>query len=220
MRKFVLTVLLSLIAVTVSAQKNRVKEYDYYPKSEFYAQYGTPSIIQLTTVLNSEYKSPSVGIDSESRNHKFSGIVALGYNFSISPKLSLGIDGNYGYGSADFYIDDLAEIPLPEPFFVCRSAISSYTVHLNGAYTYWRQGAMECSGGLYLGVCIMDEQLQNINERDLNRYGLTMPKESDKVRFSYHITAVKFRYGDMIGGFAELGFGYRGLLNVGLSIKI
>lgn len=221
MRKIILTFVLLSVAVTMAfAQKNRVKEYNYFPRSEFYIQYGTPSIIEFTTVLNSEYKSPSAGIDSESRNHKFSGIVALGYNFSITPKLSLGIDGNFGYGMADIYINDMAEKKLPSPVFVCQSSISSYSVHLSGAYTYWRQGVMECSGGLYLGVCFMDESLLNMNEADLIRYGLMPPQETDKVRFSYHITAVKFRYGDTVGGFAELGFGYRGLVNVGLSIKI
>ena len=52
---------------------------------------------------------------------------------------------------------------------------------------------------------------------DVARSGI---EPNDRLHFSYHITAIKFRYGDMLGGFAELGFGYRGLVNLGLSIKI
>lgn len=217
----VLTVVLSMVTVSAYAQKNRVKAYDYFPRNEIYVQYGTPSIIELTTILTSEYTSPSVGIvDADSRNHKFSGIVALGYDFSITPKLTVGIDGGFGYGSADFYIDAIEQEQLNSSLFVCRSAINSYTAHLSGSFIYWSEGAMECSGGLYLGICYMDETLQDLNKAGLERYGLPSPKENDRFKFSYHITAVKFRYGETIGGFAELGFGYRGLVNVGLSIKI
>ena len=71
---------------------------------------------------------------------------------------------------------------------------------------------MECSGALYLGASWQDESMV-----DVARSGI---EPNDRLHFSYHITAIKFRYGDMLGGFAELGFGYRGLVNLGLSIKI
>lgn len=204
--------LLSLISMTGYAQKNRVRDIEYFPRSEIYLQYGTPSVVELTTILNSEYRSE--GYDGDSRNHKFSGIAAIGYSFFVHPRVSVGIDFGYGYGSADMYITDSERMPLEEPVFVCRSTINSYTAHLSASYIYWQQGPMECSGALYVGVDWMDESIVQGNE------AYFIPEANDRLRFSYHITAVKFRYGETFGGFAELGFGYRGLLNVGLSIKI
>lgn len=201
-----------LLTVTASyAQKNRVRDVDYFPRSEIYLQYGTPSLMELTTILSPNFHDEVT--NGETRNHKFSGIAAIGYNFFIHPRVSIGLDFGYGYGSSDIYISDVDEFgPAGEPEFICRAVVMNYSCHLSGAFTYWQQGPMECSGALYLGVNYMDESVRNAVSDEL--------EPNDHLNFSFHITAVKFRYGDMVGGFAELGFGYRGLLNVGLSIKI
>lgn len=215
MKTFRLTAAAVLLVVSTAvsnAQMGRVRDSEYFPRNEVYVQYGTPSIIELTTILNSEYRSE--GYDGDSRNHKFSGIAAVGYSFFVHPRVSVGLDFGYGYGSADMYITDSDAAPVTSPIFVCRSAINSYSAHVSASYTYWQQGPMECSGALYLGVSYQDESIERGNE------DYFIPEANDRLRFSYHITAIKFRYGETFGGFAELGFGYRGLLNVGLSIKI
>ena len=201
-----------LLTVTASyAQKNRVRDVDYFPRSEIYLQYGTPSLMELTTILSPNFHDEVTS--GETRNHKFSGIAAIGYNFFVHPRVSIGLDFGYGYGSSDMYISDVDEFgPAGEPEFICRAVVMNYSCHLSGAFTYWQQGPMECSGALYLGVNYMDESVRDAVSDEL--------EPNDHLNFSFHITAVKFRYGDMVGGFAELGFGYRGLLNVGLSIKI
>ena len=201
-----------LLTVTASyAQKNRVRDVDYFPRSEIYLQYGTPSLMELSTILSPNFHDEVT--NGETRNHKFSGIAAIGYNFFIHPRVSIGLDFGYGYGSSDMYISDVDEFgPAGEPEFICRAVVMNYSCHLSGAFTYWQQGPMECSGALYLGVNYMDESVRDAVSDEL--------EPNDHLNFSFHITAVKFRYGDMVGGFAELGFGYRGLLNVGLSIKI
>lgn len=204
--------LLLLFNLSSMAQINRVRDFEYFPRNEVYVQYGTPSVVELSTILSSEYQSK--GYKGDSRNHKFSGIVAFGYNFYVLPMLSFGIDADFGYGSADMYITDSDMHPIQDPIFVCRTTVKSYSAHLSASYTYWQQGPMECSGALYLGVTYKDESVVNGNT------DYFVPEPVDRLHFSYHITAVKFRYGETFGGFAELGFGYRGLVNVGLSIKM
>lgn len=202
---------LLLMSSAAFAQKNRVRDVDYFPRSEIYLQYGTPSLMELTTILSPNFHDEVT--NGETRNHKFSGIAAIGYNFFIHPRVSIGLDFGYGYGSSDMYISDVDEFgPAGDPQYMCRAVVMNYSCHLSGAFTYWQQGPMECSGALYLGVNYMDESVRNAVSDEL--------EPNDHLNFSFHITAVKFRYGDMVGGFAELGFGYRGLLNVGLSIKI
>lgn len=202
---------LLLISSAAFAQKNMVRDVDYFPRSEIYLQYGTPSLMELTTILSPNFHDEVT--NGETRNHKFSGIAAIGYNFFVHPRVSIGLDFGYGYGSSDMYISDVDEFGPPgEPEFMCKAVVMNYSCHLSGAFTYWQQGPMECSGALYLGVNYMDESIRNAVSDEL--------EPNDHLNFSFHITAVKFRYGDMVGGFAELGFGYRGLVNVGLSIKI
>lgn len=202
---------LLLMSSAAFAQKNRVRDVDYFPRSEIYLQYGTPSLMELTTILSPNFHDEVT--NGETRNHKFSGIAAIGYNFFIHPRVSIGLDFGYGYGSSDMYISDVDEFgPAGDPQYMCKAVVMNYSCHLSGAFTYWQQGPMECSGALYLGVNYMDESVRNAVSDEL--------EPNDHLNFSFHITAVKFRYGDMVGGFAELGFGYRGLVNVGLSIKI
>lgn len=211
--KHILTAAAALLLMSSAAfaQKNMVRDVDYFPRSEIYLQYGTPSLMELTTILSPNFHDEVT--NGETRNHKFSGIAAIGYNFFVHPRVSIGLDFGYGYGSSDMYISDVDEFgPAGEPEFMCKAVVMNYSCHLSGAFTYWQQGPMECSGALYLGVNYMDESVRNAVSDEL--------EPNDHLNFSFHITAVKFRYGDMVGGFAELGFGYRGLLNVGLSIKI
>lgn len=202
----------TLIQAVSFAQKNRVRDADYFPRSEIYIQYGTPSVVELSTILQTEYRAE--GYDGDARNCKFSGIAGLGYNFFITPWFAIGLDGGFGYGSADMYITDSELHPIEEPIFVYRSTVRSWSAHLSGTFVYWQRGPMECSGALYLGVTYQDETIVNPHP------DYVIPGQNDRLRFSYHITAVKFRYGETVGGYAELGFGYRGLVNVGLSIKI
>lgn len=202
-----------MLAVTSAAyaQKRMVRDVEYFPRSEFYLQYGTPSVMELTTILSPDFHDEVT--NGQTRNHKFSGIAGVGYNFYVHPLASIGVDFGYGYGSTDMYMSEVNESGhAGAPEYVCKAVVMGYSVHVSGSYTYWQRGPMECSGALYLGVTYMDESVTDAVSDEL------VP--NDHLNFSFHITAVKFRYGDMVGGFAELGFGYRGLVNVGLSIKI
>lgn len=210
-RIIVFTAALLTISTVSYAQMNRVRDVDYFPRSEVYLQYGAPSVIELTTLLSPSFHDELTNGDT--RNHKFSGIAGIGYNFFVHPRVSIGIDFGYGYSSADIYLTEDSEFgPAGDPQFACRATIMNYSGHISGSFIYWQHGAMECSGALYLGASWQDESMV-----DVARSGI---EPNDRLHFSYHITAIKFRYGDMLGGFAELGFGYRGLVNLGLSIKI
>ena len=127
-RIIMVTVLALTASAVAGAQTGRVRDSEYFPRNEVYVQYGTPSVVELTTLLSSEYSSE--GYDGDSRNHKFSGIAAVGYSFFVHPRVSVGLDFGYGYGSADMYITDSDAAPVILPIFVCRSSINSYSAHV------------------------------------------------------------------------------------------
>ena len=212
MKRILIVLSLLLCTLSLSAQKNRVRDAEYFPRSEIYVQYGAPTVIELSTILSKEINSETYSGDSD--DHIFSGVAGLGYNFYITPRFSLGIYGGVGYASANMYLSRQGETYFEEPIKLCKSSVVSYVGELSGAYTYWQEGNMELSGALYLGFAFQDEYLDIYNDQ------YYIPTENDRWKFSYHLTAIKFRIGEEIGAFAELGFGYRGLVNVGLSIKI
>ncbi|MBQ0006569.1 MAG: hypothetical protein KBS57_04095 [Alistipes sp.] len=212
--------LILLVVMTVvwpqkaEARNYKERDFDYYPHNEIYLQYGTPSAIEFMGKTRNFIADPDPSYSRvcESRNHKYSGVGGIGYSFSVSPVFSFGVYGGFSWSQADVYT--LAENGKPvQEFLTYTSSIKNWTVMVSGTYLWWQQGAMELSSALYLGASFLDESLSN------NKYPL-WDKEDSRTTFAYHITAAKFRFGDIVGGFVELGFGYRGIVNLGLSVKL
>jgi hypothetical protein len=205
MRKLLLSILIIFISSTFGYSKNnKTRDFEYFPRNEIYVQYGTPTILELVTTINQKDRGTT-------SNQKFSGVGAAGYNFSISDKFAVGIYGGVSYTSADI-APSIGGVSTSTPLF--KSSVMSYVGMLSASWTYFNQNAMTLSSSLYLGVNYRDETISLISS------DYKAPIQEDLFRFAYHITAIKFRYGEAIGGFAELGFGYRGIVNVGLSILL
>lgn len=214
MKRFLIILSFIICSFPLFAQMSRVRDAEYFPRNEIYVQYGTPTVIELSSTLGAKYNFNNISGDSE--NYKFSGVGGVGYNFYVSSKIAVGVYGGVGYASADLFIDRIGDDLLKEPVRLCRSEVVSYVGEVSGIYTYWREGAMELSGAVYVGVAYLDENIRLYIDDET--YGKPFP--NDRWKFAYHLTALKFRIGETVGGFAELGFGYRGLVNVGLSVKI
>ncbi len=207
--------LLSLLCYPVFGQKNKVRDAEYYPRNELYIQYGTPTVLELATTLQSNISSNNGS--GESKNYKFTGVGSLGYNFSITEKFAVGVYGGVSYASADLYVTKAPNYNITDPILLYRTGIVSYTGQVSATWTFFSSGAIECSSAAYLGVGFLDE---TITPYDTGSRVFNIPEAKDKWKVAYHLTAIKFRYGEMVGGFVELGFGYRGLVNIGMSVKL
>jgi len=195
------------------AQRYRERDADYFPRHEMYIQYGTPTLIEFVTMKDTRITDydPVFEGEGESRNHKFTGVAGLGYNFFTTEKLSFGAYLGYSWTQADIYATKISGVPTNE--FLYTSSMNNWCITAASSLIWWQQGSMELSSGVYLGVDIINESLS-----DVKRQGID--EADNRVKFAYHLTAAKFRWGETVGGFAELGFGYRGILNVGLSVKL
>lgn len=223
MKKVYLVLLTSVIVLLSSnpifAQRFRHEsELDalYFPRHEIYLQYGTPTVMELVTML----PAPK-GFNAETKNQVFTGTPGIGYNFSLNEDFSLGIFGGYSYSKANIYTD------VPEAssdILLYGKGIHSYVGQLSANWVYFSEDALELSTGLYLGVAYWDEDVHFYASegilQDIITEDFVFPHSSEQWRLSYHFTACKVRYGNTFGVFGELGFGYRGLVNAGISIKL
>ena len=178
----------------------KIRKYDYiaYQKSEIYIQYGAPSIIELTGKPEKVGSANGSSAQDDNYKYKYTGIAALGYNFYINPYV--GIGAYFGIGEA-------------QRSGSYSNKIRSYTGLLGASWTYYREGIWEVSSGVWLGLSYKDEHIFDIKTVD-------KPKEKDQMLIAYNLTACRVRVGSgTVGGFAELGFGYKGVASVGLSIK-
>lgn len=199
----------------ITAQSWREKDVDYFPRHEITIHYGTPTILELTTQLGSPKMSGNA--QGKSENHQFTGAAGLGYQFSINPNLAIGIAGGISHAGADIVLT--ADTPqLKAGTKLYNSALTTYSVQLNAHWTYLEEDLWSLSCGVYAGAAYMDEHIQKyLNSPALDA---TVKYPSDRMKLAYHLTALKVRYGDVFGVYGELGFGYRGLVNIGISIKL
>lgn len=218
----ILLVAISVIifANTASAQRfKHAREIDaqYFPRHEIYIQYGTPTVLELVTML----PAPK-GFEADTKNLVFSGTPGIGYNFSISETFSMGIFAGYSYSKADIYTSESAK-KMPDQL-LWGEGVHNYVGQLSANWIYFERGALELSTGLYLGVSYWDEDIIFYKDKGVLEGLLdedyVVPHSAELWKVSYHFTACKVRYGNTFGVFGELGFGYRGLINVGISVKI
>ena len=224
--KKVYSILLILVTVvlcanTLSAQQHKhVREIDaqYFPRHEIYVHYGSPTIMELVTLLPAPKE-----FNGDTKDQVFVGAPGIGYNISLSEDFSLGIFGGYSYSKANIYAFPPKGVNADE-LLLYGIGVRSYVGQLSANWVYFKEDNLEMSTGLYLGAAFWDEDIHLYADQGILTGLITedfdIPHSSEQWKFSYHFTACKVRYGDTFGVFGELGFGYRGLVNVGLSIKL
>lgn len=214
-------VIFVLCANTLSAQQHKhVREIDaqYFPRHEIYVHYGSPTVMELVTLLPAPKE-----FRGDTKDQVFVGAPGIGYNISLSEDFSLGIFGGYSYSKANIYALPPKGVNADE-LLLYGIGVRSYVGQLSANWVYFKENDLEMSTGLYLGAAFWDEDIHLYADQGILTGLITedfdIPHSSEQWKFSYHFTACKVRYGDTFGVFGELGFGYRGLVNVGLSIKL
>ena len=182
--------------------------YIDYNKHHISVQYGTANLVEIVNLFNVRPLNNG-GLQFTPGHHWFSGTLGIAYENYLKPKFSLGI--YLGVATSGVDMMDSSRKTVFENFIV------SYTAMLDAHYIYYREGITELSSGLYLGVTYSDANAINYNPA---YNGSFTPQDSGRALFTYHLTAIRARFGGNIGGFIELGLGYRGILQAGLSIRL
>ena len=210
MKKLILSALVLLFAFSQDAFARRYDDDTYiaYLKNEIYIDYGAPSVLELT----SKYRQ-SVGDDKYTGyRSKYTGTGGIGYNRYINPYLHVG--GYFGISREEIQVKN-----EKVEGYLYTSQVKSLVGMLSVGWTYYREGIWDISCEASLGVVHKDDFQTKVADA-LEGRTLKLPKENDKTTVAYNITPIKVRVGGgIVGGFAELGFGYKGLFNAGLSIK-
>jgi len=204
---FILSV---LFANRIAAQGfNKAKDVDYFPRNEFYVQYGLPTILEFTSTIDHNMKSGDwIG---KTRNHSFSGVAGVGYNFSINQALSFGLYAGLSRSNADIY---MAHNEQEDFVSIYNSQIDNYVGMVSANWIFLTKGAFTFSSSVYLGTSYEKKDIDILHDR-----GVEIPKSKNSYKVAYHLSPIRVRYGETLGVFAELGFGYRGILNVGVSTQ-
>lgn len=183
--------------------------YISYLKNEIYIQYGSPSIVEMTNKLgNDTYNGPDITRRFKGTGSSYTGIAAVGYNRYLNPYFCIG--AYIGTGESQIKAEDTESGKI-----VFSSKVRNITGMANFGWTYYRNGIWDLSCGVSAGIAHKDENISTVGSNDRQ-----IPSEEEKIVFAYNFTVLKIRIGGgILGGFAEFGFGYKGVANAGLSIR-
>ena len=202
MKKLFLVFLLLGVVIKVSAQDDKQKKHEvraFYGET-FQLDFANALTDALTNIFSTHYKTSS----------NVYGAFGLGYRYNIN-RFKVGGDVSYiAYrsnvamkkgGEADYKTSDNNFIVLPSAEFV-----------------YFKRGILELYGGAGVGAFVSLSKSSPITPEGKKYLNNNLNDKS--VNLAYQINPIAIRLGTgTVGGFLELGYGMKGLVNLGVSFK-
>lgn len=189
MKKLIFGLLFSCLLLTgVYAQQGR---------HEIRAGYGVGTsnefINSLKDMQNTDMTNGLVSGDKT-----FKGAFQLGYKYSVTDKVNLGLGLAYEWANANTYLNMNKAGKLNSDY---------YTIAAEMDYVYFRRENFTFYSTFGAGATIYDQEYKTDNgQKDTE----------NKVNFNFQVSPVGIKYGDKFGFFGEIGFGYKGIFNFGL----
>jgi len=199
-RIVVIGVLLILPNLTnvLQAQSNKKSElnfgYGLITTNDWNFSFAPTSI----TVLDNQVER-----EASSINEKGFGGFFIGYKFEVTRRLMLGGIIMYQKKAEDLLFADRS-VNFKRQF---------YTLAVELDYRYVNKELVKLYSGIGLGYTVINESFSG----DTTNFRLIDSNEPGY--FNLHVNAIGVRVGKALAGFAEIGFGYKGLLNFGISYQ-
>ena len=181
--------------------------------------YGRVSVTHLTEGVN-----PEKGYDSY-KAQDYPGIISLNYRFFLISGLAIGITIAYENESGDWQGQEYASgSPSVTKMGTYKRNIFSVAPQISYVYS---RGRNEMSYGfISVGYSYQNEtddysrQYYNAQYHNgINPLGNSPKKLNNGKFYNFQISPACFCIGHKIRGFAELGFGYKGIFSVGVMTK-
>jgi len=139
-------------------------------------------------------------------NYSGLGNINLTYRYvSENEMLFYGISGSYNKTKGEIYNIGQFEGDLTRIFI---------TIAIEGQYRYQNMNKVQLYSGIGIGYTFGSETLVPPSE------GGKADSSGNINNIAWQINAIGIRIGNSIAGFAEFGYGYKGIVNIGLSIQL
>ena len=191
-----------LIVIVLFSLTNIACSQDY--KHEFAISYGIATTDDVSSAFGSIFEDIIDDIfgDSTQMDISGSGVILLTYQYHFSKIFSAGPVIGYEALKTDVTKDDQKIGSIKH---------NTYTLAVEGRCNYLNRPIFGMFFGLGFGVTLINSTATS------NVMDVTDPNSDN--HFNFHITALGFRVGKQLGATAELGFGYRGIANLGVFYR-
>ena len=188
-----------VITLNSTAQVNHERNYS---KNEIYGSYGAASAQEIASFFDNMLAFPISFFLLSAESHSPVGPIMVGYRHYLNKQISIGIMGSYTAYKTDYrYTLKDSVIGTTDDKF--------YTVMVRGDYNFVNADYFQMYSGLSVG-------LTNFKS---NYADSTSSSGVSTTHLAYQVNVVGVRFGKNFGAFIELGFGYNGIFNGGISYK-
>ena len=197
MKKFLLLVFITFLGLNLKAQS-----FDHH---EFSLSYGVLTPDRFYTFKSSILDDQLPDSRYIRDNYKSNGNLFLTYRFvSLNEFLVWGGTVGYGTSSAEVYY-------LGQKQGIVERQFISGAFELQ--YRYVNNGDFQMYSGLGVGVTAGKEQF-TAEAAGMNSNNRTM------ILPGYQINLAGVRFGKRLGVYLELGYGYKGIMNIGIAYSV
>lgn len=165
--------------------------------------YGIGSTNSIASLFNELLVAGIVGAKIE--NQKYYGVSFVNYSYAIKDNFSVGGEFAYERITKDITLSNALE---------GRQTDNSLTLAAIGKYSYISNPKFRLYSGIGLGYTLVQGKY-NPEKGSSSK----VSKDSDG-HFGFQITGLGFRFGNTIALNAELGFGYKGVFNIGINYRL
>lgn len=180
--------------------------YSQDKPNQFSLGYGVLTIDEELSIIEDVISSViSVGTYT-TNNIQMSGAVILTYNYALSKVVHIGGAVAYENITEDVYIN-----PGTGRTKTGELKRDFYTLAAEAKFSYIHANIFQMYSGVGVGAT-MNTDKYNQNDGKSN--------SETKGHFNFQLNLVGLRIGNAVAGYAELGYGYKGIVNFGLSVRL
>lgn len=204
MKKAFLFLMVFILSASLSAQ-SYYRSYDHHDISVSYGMFLPDQFNSINSnMLNDLYPEQRYVGDE----YTSIGAIFLTYRHMFNNELFLwGITAGLSRSSSQVYNVGQYEGELNRQY---------YTVAIEWEYRYVNQGSVQVYSGLGLGFTYGTEELMPAPSEQ----SIVVSSTGDISSLAYQVNAVGVRIGKKFGGYAEFGYGYKGIFNIGFSVQL
>lgn len=180
-----------MMSLPVFAQQGNISRADN-AISEVSLGYGNGTPYQFDDFV-SNFAAPFLGY-----KYRSFGVFHAGYSYGISNKIDLGLTLLYSRGQQKYN-------------GIKYSDIDHFGVLVEGRYNYVDSPNLRLYSGAGVGFNFSTERFVDSDKENF--------APTDFKKFSYQLTGFGAKFGNKFGGFGEIGFGFKGLVSVGIFTR-
>ncbi len=192
----VILVVFILGTLTTKAQS----EYET-KKHEIRPFYGTAYATSFSDIFAKTLSNGLLGIAQKTETTTF-GMAGLGYRYHIN-RLGLGLDLGYSTANENLFKKEEDTKPFE------TNKIKRFFIMPTVSFSYYKRNVIDLYWAVSAGA-IYETTKKDVKSDD----------PENKTIIAYQVTPIGLRIGKgFIGGFLELGYGQKGIINTGISFK-